>query len=182
MSKETKVTIGIVVLVAAGLVGLLVLGNRSNGSNSTSTNDSKAPVIDGIQCESEMVQIHYHAHLAMFQDGKEVALPAGIGIDNSASCLYWLHTHQPDGIIHIESPKDQQFTLGNFFDVWKQPLSNTQAGPIKASNGQKLTVYVNGQPYTGDPKAIVLTAHQKLVIEAGSPTVPPPDYTFPQGD
>lgn len=179
MSKETKVTLGILVVVVVGLVGIFMLGQ--SGKNSPAVNDSKSAVIDGIQCESEMVQVHYHAHLALFQDGKEVPLPAGIGIDNTANCLYWLHTHQTDGIIHIESPKDSQFTLGNFFDVWKQPLTSSQAGIIKTNDGSKLTVYVDGQAYTGDPKTIVLKAHQKIVIEAGA-IVPPPDYTFPQGD
>ena len=180
MSKETKVTVGILAVVVIGLVGIFALGQRGS-KNTPATNDSKAAVIDDIQCESEMVQVHYHAHLALFQDGKAVALPAEIGIDTASSCLYWLHTHETDGVIHIESPKDRQFTLGNFFDIWKQTLSDTQAGPVKASDGAKLTIYVDGQPYSGDPKAIVLKAHQKIVIEAGTP-VPPPDFTFPQGD
>ena len=29
----------------------------------------------------------------------------------------WLHTHAADGIVHIESPVDRTYTLGNFFDV-----------------------------------------------------------------
>jgi hypothetical protein len=58
---------------------------------------SGAP-IDGIRCESEQVDTHYHAHLLLLQDGRQVALPAGIGISNAARCLYSLHTLHPTAL------------------------------------------------------------------------------------
>ena len=45
-------------------------------------------------------------------------------------CIYWLHTHAPDGVIHIESPTQRIYTLGNFFDEWRQPLSANQVGGV----------------------------------------------------
>jgi hypothetical protein len=47
----------------------------------------------------------------------------------AGSCFAWLHTHSADGIIHTESPVTRTFTLGEFFDVWGQPLSSRQVGP-----------------------------------------------------
>jgi hypothetical protein len=41
-------------------------------------------------------------------------------------CVYWLHTHDENGIIHIESPIKKDFTPGQFFDLWKRKLNNTQ--------------------------------------------------------
>lgn len=127
-----------------------------------------------------MVQTHFHAHLALLQDGNPVALPANIGISQEAQCLYWLHTHQTDGIIHIESPGASTFTLGQFFDIWDQPLSSTQAGPLVVPAGQMLHIYIGGVAFSGDPRSIELRPHQLLVIEAGQ-DVPVPAYTFPPG-
>jgi hypothetical protein len=144
--------------------------------------------VDGIQCQtSEQVAYHIHAHLAIFVDGEAQTVPYGIGIpnpqvDNSSgepfvvggSCFYWLHTHTTDGIIHIESPDQRTYTLGNFFDIWGQPLSATQVG----SNKGAVTAYVNGQKYTGDLRQITLTQHLVIQLNVGSDVAPKP-FTFP---
>ena len=56
-----------------------------------------------------------------------------------------------------------------FFTIWGQPLSRTQAASMKSDKGAPLKFWVNGQPYTGDPRKIQLTAHADVVIEAGPP-------------
>ena len=134
--------------------------------------------IDGITCDAqEGARIHIHQHLAIIDRGKDVSIPAYIGIPQAQRCIYWLHTHTPDGIIHIEAPLDRSFTLGDFFKVWGQPLSSTQAGMARAPKGEKLKVWVDGKPYSGDPRKIALKAHTDIVIEAGPPFVKPPRFT-----
>ena len=127
--------------------------------------------IDGIKCQSmEGAAMHIHQHLQLFNHGKPVVLPANIGISMAANCLYWLHTHQTDGIIHVESPQKRNFTLGEFFDVWGQELSWWEAGPIRATKGQKLFISVNHAKWTGkDPRAIPLRDHEEIVIQSGPP-------------
>ena len=57
--------------------------------------------VAGISCDAmEDSRLHIHQHLAIFDHGKEVAIPANIGIPPGKQCLYWLHTHTPDGVIH----------------------------------------------------------------------------------
>jgi hypothetical protein len=167
----------ILVGVVAVLVVIFVLGNKGQSGTSTS---STAPEISGIKCETEMVKVHNHVHLTMLNDGKNVELPAGIGIKTDAGCLYWLHTHETDGIIHVESPGRADFTLGDFFNVWGQTLSQSEAGPLKAGEGQSLRFYVNGQTFSGDPKSIPLNQHDVLTIESGQ-EVTPPNFNFPSG-
>jgi hypothetical protein len=91
--------------------------------------------------------------------------------------IYWLHTHDATGIIHVESPDARTYTLGNFFDIWGQPLTPTNVagleGPVHA--------YVDGKPHPGDPRAIVLRAHAQITLEVGTPLVTPPVYVFPEG-
>ncbi len=164
-------------VVAVGLILAVTLGF---GGSPTGSSGSPGSPIDGIRCEAEMVQTHFHAHLALIQNGTAVPLPGGIGILQDQQCLYWLHTHAADGIIHIESPGTATFTVGQFFDIWGQPLSSTQAGPLRADPGAQLHVFVNGIPYTGDPRAIPLTPHELITIESGV-AAPPPAFTFPSG-
>ncbi|MHB8571642.1 MAG: hypothetical protein ACYDAY_01615 [Candidatus Dormibacteria bacterium] len=147
--------------------------------------------VQGIQCEAmEQVLFHIHAHLAIFVDGVARGIPEGIGIapprqeEQSAngpfvvggSCYYWLHAHTADGIIHIESPVQRTFTLGDWFAVWGQPLSSGQVGPARGT----VVAYLNGSPFTGDPASIPLTAHAVIQLDVGRDVAPLP-YTFASG-
>jgi hypothetical protein len=135
-----------------------------------------------IRCNSgEMLQTHYHAHLTILYKGAPVTVPAQIGIPSG--CFYFMHTHDDSGAIHIEAPAsdvNKQFTLGDFFAVWGQPLSSTQVATLpRLGQGDQLKVWVDGKPYTGDPSKIVLKPHGQVVLEIGPPfTDPPPTYTF----
>ena len=169
-----------VLAVAIAVIAFTTNSGANHSGPSPSPSPPPGSPIDGIKCEAEMVQTHFHAHLALLQDGNQVPLPASIGISQEAQCLYWLHTHQIDGIIHAESPGQAKFTLGQFFDVWGQPLSLIQAGPLTAPTGQRLHIFVDGNPFTDDPRSIELQPHQLLVIEVGR-EVPPPSYGFPPG-
>ena len=131
--------------------------------------------IDGIHCDrQEGAAEHIHAHLSLYDRGRAVALPANVGIPMSAQCLYWLHTHSDDGVIHIESPVRRTFTLGEFFDIWGPELSATRAGPVVAPQRRRLVIVVNGKPWSGDPRAIVLHDHESIVIQNGPPFAHPP--------
>ncbi|WP_042425899.1 hypothetical protein [Streptacidiphilus anmyonensis] len=149
--------------------------------------------IDGIVKSNEMEQTvyHIHTHLQVFVDGKQMTIPYGIGIvsplqlqqaqDGTAfvaggSKFYFLHTHDETGIIHVESPSQQQYNLGNLFDLWKQPLTS---GNVAGHQG-KLTIFVDGKPYTGDPRAIMFKNLEKVQIDVGT-VVPYKDWTWPSG-
>jgi hypothetical protein len=144
--------------------------------------------IDGIEGSSqEMLKVHVHAHLSLFNKGQQIAIPYGIGIVRPFEAkngfvgmgrgIYWLHTHDATGIIHVESPDDRTYTLGQFFDIWGQPLTATEVAGLKGA----VRAFVDGQRYAGDPRRIVLGAHTQITLEVGTPLVPPPTYVFPAG-
>jgi hypothetical protein len=148
----------------------------------------KGQPVDGIEGSlREMLSVHIHAHLALFFNGQQIAIPCGIGIvkpfriDNgfvgSGSGFDWLHTHDATGVIHIESPDTRSYTLGNFFDIWGEPLS---ARGVAGLDGA-VCAFVDGKAYSGDPRAIVFAAHAQITLEVGGPVVPPPVYLFPNG-
>ncbi len=138
--------------------------------------------VDGIQCKpSEQLVYHIHSHLAVFDHGRIYALPGGIGIPGSQNeqsrygpvavggqCYFWLHTHTADGVIHVESPLRAILTLGDFFDVWRQPLSADRIGSLRG----KVSAYVNGKPWHKSVRAIPLLPHADIQLEIGEP-IPP---------
>ena len=147
--------------------------------------------VDGISCQtSEQTLFHIHAHLTIFVNGAARQVPAGIGIPGAqatqspqgpfietGTCFYWLHTHASDGIIHIESPVERTYTLGNFFDIWGQPLGPDQVGPAQGH----VTAIYNGQVWQGNPRDIPLNAQAQIQLQVGTPLVTPEQITFPNG-
>src|SRR5207245_1137397 len=111
--------------------------------------------------------MHIHAHLDVVVDGKPVTVPALIGIDEQAQRISPLHTHDPSGIIHIESPVKATFTLGQFMTEWDVALGEHQIGGLKAGGGKDLRAYVNGKQVKGDPAAIKLDAHDEIALVYG---------------
>jgi hypothetical protein len=138
--------------------------------------------VDGISCAPlEQLAYHIHAHLAVFAAGTLYQLPAGVGIPGSQAvetqygpllqggqCYYWLHTHTTDGVIHIESPTKTIYTLGDFFDEWRQPLS---PGRIAGLSGS-VTAFVNGKLWKAGPRSIPLLPHEDIQLEIGEPAPP----------
>ena len=143
------------------------------GSSSPALAQSLTPngqTISGISCDAmEGQRLHIHQHLVILDHGKAVDIPPNVGQPGGKRCIYWLHTHTPDGFIHVEAPLDRSFTLGDFFTVWGQPLSRTTAASAHLAKGESMKVWVNGAPFAGDPRAIPLTAHADIVIQVGGP-------------
>ena len=139
----------------------------------------------------EFLTFHVHAHLDVFVDGKRVVVPAGIGIDIHApavrrfegpdgsvsyggidppcakACISPLHTHSPDGILHTESKKKNEFNrLGQFFKEWAVRLS-PQCVATYCKPKKTIAVYVNGKRVTGDPRAIALKDRREIAVVVG---------------
>jgi hypothetical protein len=184
----------VVVLVAAG-VGTAIFLN-SGSSTPSKTGQSPSPTLVGMQtglapwnrgedgllqrdraigipfAATEQLVFHHHDLLQIFVNGHKVAVPLGIGIGTNAagqiSFYTSMHTHDTSGIVHIESPIQRTFTLGNFFDVWGVTFSSKNIGGYEASGDKQIRVYLNGKPYTGDPRNLPLTQHDDVVVTYGT--------------
>ena len=189
------IAVGVILLVFA--IGLIIY--------TVVTNKSTAPQMAGnIPCDQlEHTQVHYHAAIQIVYQGAVHPIPANIGIvtdsAGAVTCYYWLHVHPANvNVIHIESPRGDTFTLGQFFTVWDtwskagggpaEPLDTKHVSTITLTAEQKLVIYVDKQDgkgaqlYTGDPKSIVLANHEVITLEITPPDVtPPPAFTFTSG-
>jgi hypothetical protein len=147
--------------------------------------------VDRVRCKATMFINRYHVHvfLGIIDEGKEIALPRGIGMFHpgppsngfidTAGCFYYLHTHDSSGIVHVEAPRnnplsDSIYSLSHVMDVWGLKLSSTGLGPIHGS----LHVFVGNVPlkqtvvstyneFTGDPNDIKLLSHEVIWLEFG---------------
>jgi hypothetical protein len=161
-------------------------------------------VAAGLQpARQEFLIHHVHAHLDVFVDGEPVAVPAGIGINiddpevqrfkdpgGSAAyggiqrcrqpCISPLHTHDRTGIIHTESASPKPNRLGQFFTEWGVRLSDSC---VREHCGrERIAFYVDGKPYTQDPRAIELTDRKEIAIVIGTPPAEIPktaDFSTP---
>jgi len=89
----------------------------------------------------------------------------------------WLHTHAADGVIHTESPVKRTYTLGEFFDIWGQPLNRHRVGPAHGP----VTALFNGRIFTGNPRRIPLLPHAQIQLEVGRPLIAPEEIRFARG-
>jgi hypothetical protein len=159
--------------------------------------------VAGIACDPlEHTAVHYHAALQIVYQGNVLPIPANIGITGdptAPTCFYWLHVHAANpNVIHIESPANQTFTLGQFFAIWStwnkaqglpnEPLNATHVSTLTLTPDETLVVYIDLQDgkgpqlYKGDPNAIVLKSHEVITLEITPPAVtPPPSFTFASG-
>lgn len=104
------------IVIAAIVVGLLYSGVFTSLSQLPSTNHDK-------------MLMHIHPHIEILVDGKQVTIPANVGIGSNTwknhaldeygmTGMAPLHTHDTSGTIHVESNTVRDYTLGEFFDVW----------------------------------------------------------------
>jgi hypothetical protein len=173
MKQPKKMRNKMIALAVVGGIVAVIAFISYNLDNSTS---SKAALIDEIECDAvEYGTFHVHAHLDVFVNGQPYIVPSQVGIIDG-TCLYWLHTHNTSGIIHIEAPTTKQFTLGQFFDIWKSTGS-----VLPPTNGTP-EIFVNGQKVNTGLMDTQLNAHDEISVVYGTePTYIPKFYQFPEG-
>jgi hypothetical protein len=112
--------LGFTLLTIFTITILLNIVNPSSLSNAQKfTNLGNKLTVNDIECHStEHFDLHIHTKLVIMIDNQLYPIPANVGII-PGHCIYWLHTHDNSGLIHIESPIKRNFTLGDFLQIWK---------------------------------------------------------------
>ena len=143
----------------------------------------------------EYLDYHVHAHLDVFVNGAPVEIPGGVGINTTdpavkkfppngyggipeegcaQACISPLHTHDTDGVIHVEAPAVAEFTLGQFFEEMGVRLDASCVDDLCAPE-TPVVVYVDGQARSGNPADIVFGDLQEIAIVIGTPPAVIPD-------
>ena len=120
----------------------------------------------------------YHAHvlLSVYRNGQQIPVPADLGYDERGAHSS-LHTHTPDGVIHMEADDPYPYELSHVMTTWGVAFDRNRLGGDIAAGDKKVYVYVNGEAAPGRP--VVLENGDNIVVaydKAGSfPTEPPTD-------
>ncbi len=131
-----------------------VYGKNQNQSISKYGINNITKSIGGIQCDKmEHIVFHNHTKLVVKIQNKTQNIPGGLGIIPN-NCIFWLHTHDESGIIHIESPFKQTYTLGQFLTIWKTfDNSSSFINNLSAvSSNNTINIFNNGVAI--DPSSI----------------------------
>ncbi len=203
-TKKTYIVIGI--LIVAVLAFFVIKGTGKSPSTASSPAQESTLVLEdgptpwtaefahlkvrlaaiGLPALSaEGTALHIHQHVDLLINGAAVPVPSGIGIDPNETFISPIHVHDASGIVHVESPTVETFTLGQFFDIWGLKFTSTCIGGYCTGGQASLKVYVNGTLYQGDPRDLALAAHQEIFIFYGTPDqLPkaiPATFAFPAG-
>jgi hypothetical protein len=156
-------------LTVLTVLALLVGGTSPSGGTTASAPPWPAPTDLSERADAaglrnvwgERLAEHVHTHLTILDGDERVTVPANIGHSDRERFAAQLHTHDTSGILHVESPTRESFTLGQFFDEWGVPLTAWHVGGLRG----ELTVWVDGRRYLGDPRSIDLANRREIVLD-----------------
>lgn len=129
------------------------------------------------------VIMHRHVRLWIYVDGQPVVVPTEVGYSQALRVASPLHTHDDTGTAHVEADDPTfQPVLGQFMNVWGLYFTPTCLGDACNEGDRQLRVFVNGEPYPGDPTLLPLDDQAAVVITMGTedqlPDPLPDSFTF----
>jgi hypothetical protein len=136
-------------------------GTPASGTPQPSTASQAAGTEIGCDRGGHDAAYHIHSLVGVKVDGSLYAPPANIGI---TTCMYWVHTHKADGIVHVEAPATVHPTLGDFLDIWGKTYPDDQLLVQARDAIAAGEVTVDDKPYTGDAAALVLADKMRIFL------------------
>ena len=127
----------------------------------------------------------FGVHVELFAANRVVLVPTGIGTlpprtfaagrVAGAHCFGDLVTIDPTGLVLVRP--GSRTALADLFRSWGEPLTAHRL----ASFGGRVSLFVEGRPWTGRPGDVPLTRHAEIVLEVGPHVPPHSSYVFPLG-
>ena len=138
---KSKVKNRIVYVVVIGAIFVFILW-AVIGAISESRACKTAPAAEMNIGGHTNLKLHIHANLRILINGQLELIPPNIGI--SAGIMRPVHTHEPDGVVHMEGACVRDFKLDDFFEVWGKEF-NSQCIFENCANSGVLRMSVNGK-------------------------------------
>jgi hypothetical protein len=151
---------------------------------SLGTRAARGLPIAGLGCR-KAERPRFGVHIELFAARRVVLVAPGIGIApprlrrgayvSAGRCSYPVRTREPTGVVEVD--RGVRATVGDLFAVWGQPLGRRRLAGFHG----RMSAYVGGRPWRGDPRAIPLRRHAQIVLEVGGHVPPHASYRFPGG-
>lgn len=157
-------------LVVSGIVTILLIYQGTFASNATINPTGMGQnngefTLEEVHASPALV-MHIHSQIEVKNSGKEIVVPAEIGIapelwhdhsldqfGPSRALLAPLHTHDESGTIHIESVVNRDYTLGEFLSIWG--IEQDKILKVTFGDGEEID----------DFQEHVLARNERLIIE-----------------
>jgi hypothetical protein len=126
--------------------------------------------------------LEFTAHLSILVNNEPQRVPLYLGASRQppTHCFYAIHTHDASGRIHVTPAAPGTFTLGELFQIWGQPLSNTNVAGI---TGLPVEIFVTDNGTTikvedYDWADIELRPYREITIGLGTPLEEIPNFVW----
>ena len=150
-------------LILSGMALISVAGYGIYGPEA----DTSPKILDVCVTHSDSIN-HYHPWLYIKINGELVNIPENIGV--TEECMYPVHTHSPDGKLHIEIPTSQplKIKVESFFTVWGTEFNENQIldYSVDADHEIVMTVYPTKEDYVNGTNGVVSTDYEKHVFSS----------------
>jgi hypothetical protein len=195
--RQQRAVISIV--IAAVLISIIGVGVYALSRNTGNGGDFPFPCLG-----QEYTSLHVHPWLRIWINTgngiSNVTIPSAVGIltpgytttptgvqaVSSGSCYEPMHTHDNSGIIHIESSSNSnQYTLGNFFDIWKVTCQLQSSDCISVGGSSRPIIFNQTDIFgytAGQGHTISLLVDGQSSNAAGSLVLNNYDYCAPTND
>lgn len=127
--------LGCLIITCTILLYHLAINQSSyQGLQTVACLDPTKPIVESFTF-SLQVEVH----------GKTYPLEKTIGHDYG-NCLHEIYVNDGSGTVFVRANTQEQFTLGQFFDVWHKTFTSNQVLNYRVGNGHTLKVLLNNQP------------------------------------
>jgi len=116
----------------------------------------------------------FAVHVELFANRNVIVVPRGIGVSRRG-CNYPARTAEPTGVVHVDASLPHR--LRELFAVWGRRLDRSRLLSFRG----RVSVFVDGKRFRGEPGSVLLSKHRQIVVEVGGYVAPHPDYLFPKG-
>lgn len=140
------------------VVGLSLLLYHTALTQSTYDGLPTVPCID----YTKPILQDFHVTIAIQINGRSRQLDPTIGHDYG-NCLHDIFTNDSSGVVYVQSNDNEQFSLGQFFDVWKKTFTPQQIFSFQTSSSHNIEVLVNNQRVE-EYRNIILKPNQHILV------------------
>lgn len=149
--------------------------------------------VEGLVCVKPVQSspVYIYTHLNLVVDGQPIAIPDNIGqvsqgnpaiadpVVRETGCAYPVLTSDTSGKIRIQAVSASPYTLGQFFALWGQPLTDAN---VAGYTGRTVKVFTRDgaalTEYSGSLAAVPLTPNREITVQVGSVLAEIPNFEW----